>query len=206
MPARRGRVTLDSALRGYWLSIWKCSVMAWWSLSLILLALAMPAYSDDAVWLFIDTRHATATVRQDSAILARYDNISIGQNGTALLHWRGDDTTPLGEYRVISVDRQSRFTIFFGINYPTAAHARLAKAQGKITKADYRRIVSAEGSRAYPPENTPLGGGIGIHGIGRGDLDIHRQYNWTNGCVALDNDQITDLARWIGVGTRVVIR
>jgi len=51
-----------------------------------------------------------------------------------------------------------------------------------------------------------LGGGIGIHGIGRGDLDIHRQYNWTNGCVALDNDQITDLARWIGVGTRVVIR
>jgi len=29
--------------------------------------------------------------------------------------------------------------------------------------------------------------------------------NWTQGCVALTNQQIDELAKWVEVGTRVVI-
>jgi lipoprotein-anchoring transpeptidase ErfK/SrfK len=57
-----------------------------------------------------------------------------------------------------------------------------------------------------PPQHTPLGGYIGIHGVGSGDPEVHRAYNWTNGCVALTNAQIDILAEWARAGTPVEIR
>ena len=57
-----------------------------------------------------------------------------------------------------------------------------------------------------PPQDTPLGGQIGIHGIGNGDQDIHHNYNWTNGCIALTNEQIDQLGKWIKPGVLVNIR
>jgi hypothetical protein len=57
-----------------------------------------------------------------------------------------------------------------------------------------------------PPQNTALGGRIGLHGLGRGDPKVHQQFNWTNGCIALTNEQIDQLLTWVGKGTRVSIR
>jgi L,D-peptidoglycan transpeptidase YkuD (ErfK/YbiS/YcfS/YnhG family) len=51
-----------------------------------------------------------------------------------------------------------------------------------------------------------LGGAIGIHGIGGGSPDVHRRFHWTEGCVAVSNEQIERLAELVGIGTRVVIR
>ena len=56
-----------------------------------------------------------------------------------------------------------------------------------------------------PPQNTALGGYIGIHGLGNRDPAIHKKMNWTDGCIALTDEQIEQLAQWIDVGTRVVI-
>ena len=47
---------------------------------------------------------------------------------------------------------------------------------------------------------------IGIHGIGNGDIEVHKEYNWTNGCVALTNEEIDELVKWINIGTPVEIR
>jgi L,D-peptidoglycan transpeptidase YkuD (ErfK/YbiS/YcfS/YnhG family) len=57
-----------------------------------------------------------------------------------------------------------------------------------------------------PPQNTILGGAIGIHGIGNGDPEIHKRFHWTEGCVAVTNEQIERLAELVDIGTRVVIR
>ena len=57
-----------------------------------------------------------------------------------------------------------------------------------------------------PPQQTALGGHIGIHGIGAGDPRIHEDFNWTSGCIALTNAQIDDLAGWVRLGMRVVVR
>jgi lipoprotein-anchoring transpeptidase ErfK/SrfK len=51
-----------------------------------------------------------------------------------------------------------------------------------------------------------LGGHIGIHGVGRGDLRIHQQFDWTQGCIALTNEQIEQLQNLVRVGDRVVIQ
>ena len=54
-------------------------------------------------------------------------------------------------------------------------------------------------------QGRPLGQ-LGIHGVGMGDMKVHETVNWTEGCIALTNEQVRDLAKWVVVGTRVVVR
>ncbi len=159
-----------------------------------------------SAWLLIETGAATVKVMQDESEIARFENISVGRGGTAELHLLNDDTTPLGTYRVTSVDATSRYRLFIGLNYPTVEQAELALARRIIDGEHFRRIVEAHRRGETPPMSTPLGGAIGIHGIGNGSLEVHESFNWTHGCVALDNRQIDALAAYVRIGTRVVIR
>lgn len=158
-------------------------------------------------WILVDTKTLTLTVLSaENRVLARFENISIGSGGTAETRRRGDETTPLGTFRVSWIDRQSRYGLFYGFNYPSASIARRAYAEGIISRAEFNAIMQALRQHRTPPQNTPLGGRLGIHGIGSGSLSIHKEINWTDGCVALTNEEIRQLSRWISLGTRVVIR
>lgn len=158
-------------------------------------------------WLLVETQALTLTVfSAENKVLDRFDNISIGSGGTAEIRRRGDETTPLGVFNVAWIDRHSRYETFFGLDYPSERIARRAYAEGIISRAEFDAIIKAFKHHRTPPQNTPLGGRLGIHGIGRGDPRIHEDFNWTNGCVALTNPQIRRLSRWVHIGTRVVIR
>jgi len=158
-------------------------------------------------WLLVDTQTLTLTVfSAENTVLDRFDNISIGSGGTAEIRRRGDETTPLGVFHVAWIDRHNRYDTFFGLDYPSEKIARRAHAEGIISRAEFDAIIKAFKRHRTPPQNTPLGGGLGIHGIGRGDPRAHEAFNWTNGCVALTNPQIRRLSRWVHMGTRVVIR
>lgn len=171
-------------------------------------AAAEPAENAPArPWVLIDTQALTLSIRSDSnKILARFGNISIGSGGTSSLHRKGDDTTPLGTFRVVWVDHHSRFHIFFGLNYPDVSAADRAYDAGLIGKTEYEAIFRAARGNQKPPQWTALGGDIGIHGVGRGDRDVQYSINWTNGCIALTDAQADKLSSWIRLGTRVVIR
>ena len=119
---------------------------------------------------------------------------------------RGDATTPLGTFHVAWINRHSRFDTFYGLDYPSAPIAQSAFAEGSISQAELNAILQALRHHRTPPQNTPLGGELGIHGLGRGTPDVQQTVNWTDGCVALTNRQIRSLGRWIHLGTRVVIR
>lgn len=76
----------------------------------------------------------------------------------------------------------------------------------KISYETWYQILDAKILGKTPPQNTQLGGHIGIHGIGQGNPAIHNNYNWTNGCIALTNKQIDQLSQWVKTGTVVNIR
>ena len=158
-------------------------------------------------WILVDTQALTLTVfSAETHVLARFQNISIGSGGAAEIHRRGDETTPLGVFHVSWIDRRSRYGTFYGFDYPSASIARRAFAEGIISRAELDAILDALQQHRAPPHNTPLGGRLGIHGIGRGDPRIHEAFNWTDGCVALANPQVRQLSRWVHIGTHVVIR
>lgn len=178
-------------------------------LTLVVLAM-LPDASQAASgqpWVLVDTEKLVLTVyAADGQVIARFPDISIGSGGTAREHLHGDDTTPLGTFHVGWIDRRSRFRTFFGLDYPTAHAALHAYADGTITARQCRAITDAAHLHRIPPQNTPLGGQIGIHGVGGGLPWVQGNFNWTDGCVALTNREIGQLAKWVHVGTKVVIR
>ena len=66
------------------------------------------------------------------------------------------------------------------------------------SRAQYEAIMRALRAKKGPPQNTPLGGDIYIHGNGA-------QSDWTWGCVALENQDIRELYDSVNVGTPVKI-
>jgi len=157
-------------------------------------------------WLLVDTKADTLTVMKGTRPLEVFHNIALGIRGAGIKYRRGDEITPVGKFRVGWVNPYSRFKLFFGLDYPNQEYADRAYQQGRIDAATHRRIVTALEKGKTPPQNTPLGGQIGIHGVGAGDPEVHEYFNWTAGCIALDNAQIERLSKWVRIGTQVEIR
>jgi len=178
---------------------------------LVAIFLGLPAVSwasgDRSPWVLVDTRALTLTVfSARNQVLARFHNIAIGSGGAAEIHRMGDDTTPRGIFHVAWIDYHSRFGTFYGLDYPTEVIARRAYVEGTISPEELDAITQALRQHRLPPQDTPLGGRLGIHGLGGGDPSVQQAVNWTNGCVALTNRDIQRLSRWVHLGTRVVIR
>jgi len=161
---------------------------------------------DPEIWVLVDTRARTLSVLQGDSVLRVYENIAIGRGGLTADKRKDDEKTPLGEYRVARIAKKTPFHRFFGLDYPTSQQAQRALQAGVLNERQYRSIRAAERRGEAPPQDTPLGGYIGIHGIGAGDPRIHQDFNWTNGCIAISNEQIDDMAPWIRLGTRVLVR
>jgi len=173
------------------------------------LLLLLPAVFEVAaggVRIFIDTDKRTLQVLEGGRVVATFNGIAIGRYGKTYFKTRGDNKTPLGNFRIGWIGKESRYHRFLGLSYPDMEAADRALVDGRIDEAQWQEIRRAVQAGKTPSQHTPLGGNIGIHGVGSGDLEVHREYNWTNGCVALTNEQIDILAQWAKIGTPVEIR
>jgi len=130
--------------------------------------------------------------------LVRTYKIGLGLNPLGDKVREGDRRTPEGEFYIFDKNTNSQFYLSLGISYPNAAHAERGLRDGLITRAQYGQIMSALKAKKGPPQNTPLGGEIYIHGHGA-------ESDWTWGCVALENDDIRELFDAVKIGTAVTI-
>jgi murein L,D-transpeptidase YafK len=147
-------------------------------------------------------------VRNGDHVVRRF-YASFGSGGLGAKRRRGDDMTPVGAYRIVEFKADSRFHFFMLLNYPNLVDGWHGYRENAIDATQFKAIAAAYRNGAAPPQDTPLGGYIGIHGIGEvtpKKLDIHRTQNWTQGCIALSNEEINELRAYVSRGTRVVIR
>ncbi|MFN8389022.1 MAG: L,D-transpeptidase [Bdellovibrionota bacterium] len=154
----------------------------------------------------IDTSSEVISVRSHGETIREFHNAAFGSSGVGRKHKRGDHITPLGRFRITAINRTSKFKLFLALGYPNQDYAEQGLHEGVVNQSQHDAIVAALAKGSAPPQDTPLGGDIGIHGIGRGSIEIHRSVNWTDGCIALDNEQITELVGFVNVGTEVLIR
>jgi len=173
---------------------------------LLLTCLAGQAVGGEETWLLVDTDSLELLVMEGDRVAHTFEDISIGRYGASRDKVLGDNQTPIGTFRIGWISDETRFHRFMGLNYPGAEAARQGYERGLISDEQWRLIRYALNTGNVPPQNTILGGMIGIHGVGQGDLEVHGLYNWTNGCVALTNEQIDLLSGWVRIGTRVEIR
>src|SRR2546426_3669287 len=111
--------------------------------------------------------------------------VALGRQPTGPKRDAGDTHTPEGHYRISGSPRPSRFHRFVPIDYPSMADAETARAEGRLSKADYRRIADAHARGDPPPADTALGGHLGFHGEGKRWRGDSRFLDWTYGCIAL---------------------
>lgn len=139
-------------------------------------------------------------LRQGDRVLREF-KISLGWAPSHPKQVRGDHRTPVGRY-YITGKRPSRYHFFLGLSYPNVDDAERGYQQGLIDAQQWADIYFANLRGDSPTAQSPLGGLVGIHGFGgRPYLPI----DWTEGCIAIRNEDVEYLYQVVSIGTPVII-
>ena len=162
--------------------------------------------SEDIELVVLRSQHQLV-VKKDGVTLRTF-KVAFGSGGKKAKLREGDHTTPKGKYRINRVRDSGRFHMFIQLNYPNMNDATRGLKNHSISRQQYRDILDAHSTGSLPPQNTALGGAIGLHGIGfetKDKIEIHQVADWTQGCIAMRNDEIEELSRYVHVGTQINI-
>ncbi len=127
----------------------------------------------------------TMTLMSGEKVLKTY-KVALGRVPVGAKEQEGDHKTPEGIYSVQAKIAHSKFHLGLLISYPNAADRERARKRGVKT-----------------------GGSIEIHGLGEkyGWVGAaHRARDWTDGCIAVTNEEIDEIYPMVAVGTVVEIR
>jgi|SRR5215213_8136007 len=149
-------------------------------------------------YLVVKKKERLLQVYDDGELIKTY-RVALGRAPSGDKEIEGDGKTPEGEFYVFTKNDQSRFYLSLGLSYPNAEAAERGLKENLITPDEHAEILKAVAEKRMPPQKTALGGEIYIHGGGATD-------DWTEGCVALPNEEIKELFAAIPVGTRVIIQ
>ncbi len=130
----------------------------------------------------------------DDGVRTHCWKVALGFSPVGHKEVQGDGKTPEGWYRA-SDKPWSTFDNAIAIHYPNAVDARAAKLDGRISAKTRDKIVAAIDDGRVPPQSTALGGAILIHGGGT-------SFDWTLGCVALDDADLLELRAQLPKGMR----
>ena len=144
-------------------------------------AIAAPVQADKIV--ILKSAHSM-TLLNGSKVLKTY-KVALGSRPVGPKQVEGDHKTPEGNYVIDAKNAHSQFHLSLHISYPSAADQQRARSLG-----------------ARP------GGAIMIHGLAAPFAYLgvlHRQTDWTDGCIAVTNAEIEEIWKLVPVGTRVEI-
>lgn len=161
--------------------------------------------------IYIDLQTRSLLFRHEDDVLKRY-RIGAGQN-TSLgdKEKEGDLRTPRGEFYICSkvvyeksktVKEGNLGTRWMQLSYPNIEAADRGLENNSISKEVYNKIKEAIENKEIPPQNTPLGSAIGIHGGARHSFSR----DWTAGCIGMYDKDIEEIFDYLKVGDRVQIR
>lgn len=174
---------------------------------LVITSLSLSAKTNENIEIVISRSAHTLSVKQGDVTLNTF-KVAFGSGGRKAKLKEGDRTTPKGTYHINKIRDSENFHMFILLNYPNMDDAKQALKNDLITRKQYRAILIAHIEGRLPPQNTALGGSVGIHGIGietEEKLEIHQFIDWTKGCIAMRNKEIDTLNNYIKPGTKVVI-
>lgn len=135
----------------------------------------------------------------DGKKLVRQYKIGLGFAARGDKEIEGDGRTPEGEFYIFTKNDQSRFYLSLGLSYPNSEAAKRGLKDKIISQKEHDMIIKAIEEKQMPPQKTALGGEIYIHGGGAAEND------WTEGCVALRNEQMKEIFDVIPIGAKVKI-
>lgn len=143
---------------------------------------AAPAVADSIV---VEKSQHRLSLYHGGTLLRSY-LVALGQEPIGDKVKIGDNRTPEGVFRIEARNPASRYHRSLRISYPDAAHRARARQLG----------VSP-------------GGDIMIHGLPDSQAWVgaaHRDFDWTEGCIAVTNQEIEEIWSAVAVGTPIRIK
>lgn len=143
------------------------------------------ALQDDAraSSILVDKSDRTLTLYDGAAVLKTYTGLQFGDAPAGHKRFEGDERTPEGRYTIDTRNPNSAYHLSLRISYPNAQDRAFAAAQGR-----------------------PPGGDIFLHGQPNALPAGRVPGDWTDGCIALSNQEIEELWGAIPDGTPIEIR
>ena len=142
-----------------------------------------PAVADRVV---VEKSKRSLRLMQNGKALRSY-RVALGQDPIGHKQHQGDSRTPEGVYAIVSRKSESRFNLALFVNYPNDEDRRRAAARG-----------------------VPPGGEIYVHGQPTGGVNPARLAqtgpDWTDGCIAVTNDEMREIWALVKDGTPIEIR
>ena len=163
-----------------------------WFVAAVLLALASCAPAEAppvlydtprATHILVDKSDRTLTLYNGGKVLKTYTELQFGAAPIGHKQFEGDERTPEGRYIIDTRNPNSAYHLSLRVSYPNPRDRAYAAARGRSP-----------------------GGDIFLHGQPNGLPAGRVPGDWTDGCIALSNEEIEEL--WVGVpdGTTIDIR
>lgn len=133
--------------------------------------------------ILVDKSDRTLILYKGQTEVARYTGIRFGDAPAGHKQFEGDEKTPEGEYIINGRNPGSSYHRSLRVSYPNGRDVAFAKAQGKSP-----------------------GGEIFIHGQPNGYTGPTIARDWTDGCIALSNAEITQIWRLVPDGAKIVVQ
>ena len=133
---------------------------------------------------FVDKSARVLQLLSDNKVIKTY-HVALGGNPIGHKQKQGDQRTPNGAYTLDYKNEKSKYHRSIHVSYPNAADKARAKKLG-----------------------VNPGGDIMIHGQknGFGQLaSITQRLDWTEGCIAVTNDEMDEIMAAVKVGTTIEI-
>lgn len=133
---------------------------------------------------FVDKSERILKLLSKDTVVKSY-RIALGDSPIGHKHQQGDQRTPVGYYTLDYKNENSIAHRSIHVSYPNAADKARAKSRG-----------------------VNPGGDIMIHGQmnGFGHLaGLNQQRDWTDGCIAVTNDEMDEIMAAVKVGTAIEI-
>ncbi|WP_428773485.1 L,D-transpeptidase family protein [Vibrio sp.] len=152
---------------------------------LFLIAIVLSPHTHAAVDLVkVDKSKRRMYLLDQDQVIREY-RIALGKQPKGHKQQEGDQRTPEGLYFLDFIIENSEFHRSIHISYPNEHDIVTALSQGRNP-----------------------GGDIKIHGLKNDFTDlpeIVQSFDWTNGCIAITNDQMDELLGLVEVGTPILI-
>ncbi len=154
------------------------------SLVMLLPFLSAAAGADRAERIVVNKSRRELVLYASRKVIRSY-KIALGRNPVGPKLRQGDGKTPEGTYTISGRNAASAFHRALRISYPSASDRSRARRQG-----------------------VNPGGDIMIHGLPNGQGFIgaaHRLIDWTDGCIAVTDEEIEEIWRLVPDGTPIQI-
>ena len=143
----------------------------------------MPSVQADLV--VVEKSARLLTLFKDRKPIRSY-KIALGRSPKGAKVRQGDRRTPEGFYTIDGRNPKSRFHLSLHVSYPNARDLEIAE------------LLSVH-----------AGNGIAIHGVSE-DYEwmgrYHASLNWTDGCIAVTNEEIEEIWQLVPDGTEIHIK